>query len=179
MSKLSENLEKARSASRERFDTAKEKAGETAAIAREKMSESKQRAAALLGDGKAKAAEGVAATREMAKTAAGKSEEAITKHPLAVVAGGLALGLLVGLLLPKSKAETKYVGGTGKRINDTARKMYGAARDAGQQQFETLGVSAGSIQDQVKDIFGKVIEVVKSAAEAASDTIKSDKSGKQ
>lgn len=178
MSILSENLEKARTASRDRFDSAKEKAGDGAGLALEKMSESKQRAAALLGDGKVKAAEGVAATKEMAKTAASKSEETITKNPLAVVAGGLALGVLVGILLPKSKAETKYAGNTGKKINDTAKKAYGAARDAGQQQLEALGLGKTSVQDQIKDLLGKVIEAVKSAADAASDAVKSDKSGK-
>lgn len=178
MSKLSDNLEKARAASRERFDNAKEKAGDGAGIALEKMSESKQRAAALLGDGKVKAAEGVAATKEMAKTAAGKSEETISKNPLAVVAGGLLLGALVGLLLPRSRAENKFAGGTGKKINDTARKAYGAAKDAGQQQFEALGLGKNSVQDQIKDLLGKVIEAAKSAAEAASDAVKSDKSGK-
>lgn len=178
MSKLSENIEKARTASRERFDSAKEKAGDGAGVALEKMSESKQRAAALLGDGKAKAAEGVAATREMARTAASKSEETVTKNPLTIVAGGLVLGVLVGALLPKSKAETKYVGGTGRKINETAKKAYVAAKDAGQQQIETLGLGKDTVQNQLKDLLGKVIETVKSAAEAASDAIKTDRSAK-
>ncbi|MEW4466765.1 hypothetical protein AB1K62_02895 [Parasphingorhabdus sp. JC815] len=178
MSKLSDNIEKARTASRNRIDGVKEKAGDSAGIALEKMSESKQRAAALLGDGKAKAAEGVAATRDIAKSAASKSEETITKNPLAVIAGGLALGALVGALLPKSNAESKYVGGAGKRINQTARKAYDAAKDAGQQQIETLGLSKNSIQEQIKDLLGKVIEAVKSAAETAGDTVTSDRTDK-
>lgn len=178
MSKLSDNIEKARTASRERLEIAKEKAGEGTGIALEKMSESKERAAALLGDGKAKAAEGVAATKKMAKTAANKSEETITKSPLAFVAGGLALGVLLGALLPKSKTETKYVGGAGKKINDTAKKAYGAAKEAGQEQIDNLGLSKKSVQDQIKDILGKAVEAAKSAAEAASDAVKTDKSGK-
>ena len=52
MNKLTDNIDKARAASRERLETAKEKASETSAMAREKMSESKARAAALLGDGR-------------------------------------------------------------------------------------------------------------------------------
>lgn len=178
MSKLSDNIEKARAASRERLEMAKEKAGEGTGLALEKMSESKQRAATLLGDGKVKAAEGVEATKKIAKTAAAKSEETITKSPLAVVAGGLALGALIGALLPKSKAETKYVGGAGKKINETAKKAYGAAKEVGQQQIETLGLSKDSVQDQIKDLLGKVAEAAKSAAEAASDAVKSDKTGK-
>ncbi len=178
MSNLSDNIEKARAASRKRLADANEIAGEGTGIALEKMSESKQRAAALLGDGKAKAAEGVAATKQIAKTAANKSEETITRSPLAVVAGGLALGALVGALLPKSKAETKYVGGAGKKINETAKKAYGAAKEAGQEQIENLGLSKDSVQDQIKDLLGKATEAAKSAAEAATEAVKSEKTDK-
>ena len=81
MSKLTDNIDKARAASRERFETARDIASEGTVVAREKMSESKARAAALLGDGREKAAESVAATREAAKKAAARSEETITNSP--------------------------------------------------------------------------------------------------
>ena len=55
MSKLTDNIDKARAASRERFETARDIANEGTVVAREKMSESKARAAALLGDGREKA----------------------------------------------------------------------------------------------------------------------------
>ncbi len=176
MSNLSDNIEKARAASRERFENAREKASESKEAAVEKMSESKQRAAALLDEGKEKAAQSVVATREAAKKAADKSGETIAKSPLAVVAGGVALGALIGSLLPRSKAETKYVGGAGKKINETAKKAYDAAKDAGQEQIDNLGLSKDSVQDQIKDLLGKAGEAAKSAAEAATDAVKTDKS---
>lgn len=178
MSRLTDNIDKVRTASRERFESAKELASDRRGDVVEKMSDSKQRAAALLGEGKAKAAEQVAATREVAKKAATKSEETITKSPLAVVAGGVALGALIGALLPKSKTEDKYVGGAGRKINETAIKAFDAAKEAGQEQIDELGLSKDSVQDQIKDLLGKAGDAAKSAALAAKDSVKPEISDK-
>ncbi len=204
MNKLTDNIEKARAASRERLETAREIATEGSLVAREKMSESKARAAALLGEGREKAAESVAATREAAKKAAAllgegrekavesvtatrdaakkavaKSEETLSNSPLAIVAGGAALGILVGMLLPKSKAEEKYVGGAGRKINETAKTAYQAAKDASRDQIGELGLSNDNMRSQFKDLFGKAIEAAKTAMAAAQDAVKEENQGKK
>ena len=179
MSKLTDNIDKARAASRERFETARDIANEGTVVAREKMSESKARAAALLGDGREKAAESVAATREAAKKAAARSEETITNSPLTIVAAGAALGVLVGALLPKSKTEGKFVGGAGRKINETAKTAYQAAKDASRDQISEMGLSNDNLRNQFKDMFGKAIEAAKTAMAAAQDAVKEDNQGKK
>lgn len=179
MSKLTDNIDKARAASRERFETAREIAAEGSLVAREKMSESKARAAALLGESREKAAEGVAATRDAAKKAVAKSEETIASSPLAIVAGGAALGVLIGALLPKSKAEGKYVGGAGRKINETAKTAYQAAKEASRDQIEEMGLSNDGMRAQFKDLFGKAIEAAKTAMAAAQDAVKDENQGKK
>ncbi len=179
MNKLTDNIDKARAASRERLETAKEKATETSAMAREKMSESKARAAALLGDGREKAAESVAATKDAAKKAIAKSEETVSNSPLAIVAGGAALGILIGMLLPKSQAEGKYVGGAGRKINETAKTAYQAAKEASRDQIGQLGFSNDNLREQFKDLFSKAIEAAKTAMVAAQDAVKEDNQGKK
>ncbi|MEH6715995.1 hypothetical protein [Parasphingorhabdus flavimaris] len=179
MSKLTDNIDKARAASRERFETARDIASESTVVAREKMSESKARAAALLGDGREKAAESVAATREAAKKAAARSEETITNSPLTIVAAGAALGVLVGALLPKSKTEGKFVGGAGRKINETAKTAYQAAKDASRDQISEMGLSNDNLRNQFKDMFGKAIEAAKTAMAAAQDAVKEDNQGKK
>ena len=179
MNKLTDNIDKARAASRERLETAKEIATEGSLAAREKMSESKARAASLLGEGREKAAESVAATREAAKKAVAKSEETIANSPLAIVAGGAALGILIGMLLPKSKAERKYVGGAGRKINETARTAYQAAKDASRDQIGEMGLSGDNMRAQFKDLFGKAIEAAKTAMAAAQDAVKEENQGKK
>tara|TARA_R110001599_G_scaffold8428_6_gene40749 strand:- start:2415 stop:2954 length:540 start_codon:yes stop_codon:yes gene_type:complete len=179
MSKLTDNIDKARAASRERFETARDIASEGTVVAREKMSESKARAAALLGDGREKAAESVAATREAAKKAAARSEETITNSPLTIVAAGAALGVLVGALLPKSKTEGKFVGGAGRKINETAKTAYQAAKDASRDQISEMGLSNDNLRNQFKDMFGKAIEAAKTAMAAAQDAVKEENQGKK
>lgn len=179
MSKLTDNIDKARAASRERFETAKDIASEGSLVARERMTESKARAAALLGEGREKAAEGIAATRDVAKKAAAKSEETLTNSPLTIVAAGAALGVLIGVLLPKSKAEGKIVGGAGRKLNETAKTAYLAAKDASRDQISELGLSNDNMRAQFKDLFGKAIEAAKTAMAAAQDAVKEDNQGKK
>ena len=179
MNKLTDNIEKARAASRERLETAKEIASEGTTVAREKMSESKARAAALLGEGREKAEARVAATRDVAKKAVAKSEETISSSPLAIVAGGAALGILIGAMLPKSKAEGKYVGGAGRKINETAKTAYQAAKDASRDQIAEMGLSNDNMREQFKDLFGKAIEAAKTAMAAAQDAVKDENQGKK
>jgi len=179
MNKLTDNIEKTRAASRERLETAREIATEGSAVAREKMSESKARAAALLGEGREKAAESVAATRDVAKKAVAKSEETISNSPLAIVAGGAALGILIGALLPKSRAEGKYVGGAGRKVNETVKTAYQAAKDASRDQIAELGLSNDNLRSQIKDLLGKAIEAAKTAIAAAQDAVKEEHQGKK
>ena len=179
MNKLTDNIDKARAASRERLETAKELATESTAAAREKMSESKARAAALLGEGREKAAEGVAATRDVAKKAVTKSEETISNSPLAIVAGGAALGILTGALLPKSRAEGKYVGSAGRKVNETVKTAYEAAKEASRDQIAELGQSNDNMRSQIKDLLGKAVEAAKTAIAAAQDAVKEDNQGKK
>lgn len=179
MNKLTDNIDKARAASRERLDTARGIATESTLAAREKMSESKARAAALLGEGREKAAESVAATRDVAKKAVAKSEETISNSPLAIVAGGAALGILIGMLLPKSQAEGKYVGGAGRKVNQTVKTAYQAAKDASRDQIGELGLSNDNLRAQFKDLFGKAIEAAKTAMAAAQDAVKDENQGKK
>ena len=179
MSKLTDNIDKARAASRERLETAKEIASEGTTVAREKMSESKARAAALLGEGREKAEASVAATRDVAKKAVEKSEETISSSPLAIVAGGAALGILIGALLPKSQAEGKYVGGAGRKINETAKTAYQAAKEASRDQISEMGLSNDNMRAQFKDLFGKAIEAAKTAMAAAQDAVKEENQGKK
>lgn len=179
MSKLTDNIDKARAASRERFETAREIASEGSIVAREKMSESKARAAAMLGEGREKAAESVAATRDVAKKAVAKSEETLTNSPLTIVAAGAALGVIIGALLPKSRAEGKYVSRAGRKINETAKTAYLAAKDASRDQISEMGLSNDNMRAQFKDLFGKAIEAAKTGMAAAQDAVKEDNQGKK
>ena len=54
-------------------------------------------------------------------TGAEKTGDGIDKNPLAIVLGGIALGAIVGALLPRTERETKLMGKTGKKLNKKAK----------------------------------------------------------
>ena len=186
MNKLTDGIEKAREASRDKLSVAKdnviELASEGGSAAKERMSESKARAAELLGQGKDVASERAKATavaaKDAAQQAAAKSGEVINRNPLAAVFGGLAIGTLIAALLPRTKVETKVVGSAGRKINETAKHAVEAAKEAGQEKMDEMGVSPGSLREQFKDLFGKALEVAKSAATAAEEAAREDKRDK-
>ena len=142
---------------------AKTKATATKAAAKRKAEEVYGRGAA------AKSAE---TSREAARTVKAKSSETINSSPLAVVAGGLALGAILAALLPKSEREQKMLGKTGKTLNDRAKQAVNAAKEAGKARMEEVGLSADSAREQFKEIFGKATEAAKAAGEAARDAAK-------
>ncbi|MEP7008357.1 MAG: hypothetical protein ABI810_20425, partial [Sphingomonas bacterium] len=67
-------------------------------------------------------------TRDTARHAARRTAEGIEANPLAVLVGGVAIGVLAGTLVPRTEQEGKLLGPIGKRINDTASGAAQAAR---------------------------------------------------
>ncbi|MFZ1366571.1 MAG: hypothetical protein WAR58_03795, partial [Sphingorhabdus sp.] len=106
MSKLGENLKGASSAARESLANAGAKARNASATARKSAAEGVEKS-------KAAAARSVASSKALAKKAGEASTETIDRNPLAIVAGGIALGAIVGMLLPKTERETKALGKAG------------------------------------------------------------------
>ena len=80
-----------------------------------------------------------AAARERAGSVGQRTAETIDTTPMIAVAGGLALGALLGALLPRSSREEELLRPVGKRINDTARQAIDSARDSAREQIGDLG----------------------------------------
>ena len=101
------------------------------------------------------------------RKAAKKAGKAIEANPLAVVAGGVAIGLAIGALLPKSRRETELLGGVGKRLNGVAAGAAEAARDAAKAELATLPLNKDAAKAQVNKLIGQVAKAVSSAGDAA------------
>ena len=103
--------------------------------------------------------------REGAKQAVGVAQE----NPLGLAIGGIAVGFLVGMVLPSTKAEDQRIGpiadevkdkvretgqealNRGKQVaQDTAQAAAGAAQESGQQHAEELRSSAEEKMDEVR-----------------------------
>jgi hypothetical protein len=102
-------------------------------------------------------------TRKVAERAG----KAIETNPLAVIAGGIAIGLAAGALLPKTKRETELLGAAGKRLTGVAAGAAEAARDAAKAELGSLPLSKDAARAQVSKLIDQVAKAVSSAGEAA------------
>ena len=162
MSKLGDGIKSATGSAKDGLSVARNKASETTAAARKK-------AVDTYGKSREVASRSVESSKKMASKAKAKSSDTIDKNPLAIVAGGLALGAIIGALLPKTEREKRILGSTGKKLNEKAKQVAGAAKDAGMQKVEDLGINKDAAREQFRDLVSKASEAVKAAGKAASD----------
>jgi hypothetical protein len=121
---------------------------------------------------KAKAEDAVRAAKDKASEASKLTAEKVEGNPLIALMGGLTLGAIAAALLPRTRQENDLLGNAGTNIRGTATKAASAARDAGKDQLNTLGVTPEAAKDQFRDIAKKIGQAVTSATNAASDTIR-------
>jgi ElaB/YqjD/DUF883 family membrane-anchored ribosome-binding protein len=158
MSKIGESIKSA-------AGSAKTKTKESSAAAR-------QKASVAIAKGKNAAAAGVAQSRDIARQAKTTTSDSIDKNPLAIVLGGIAIGAIVGALLPRTESETKVLGKAGKKLNKKARKMAEAAKAAGVGQADMLGLNGEAVRAQFRELVSKAAVAVKAAGQAATEAAK-------
>ena len=107
-------------------------------------------------------------TRDTAREAARRTAEGIEANPLAVLIGGVAIGVLAGAVMPRTEQEGKLLGPVGKRLNDTATGAAQAARDAGKAELDALGLNRDAARDQVGKLIDGVVKALSSAGAAAA-----------
>jgi hypothetical protein len=106
--------------------------------------------------------------KSTATDAVRRTAEGIEANPLAVLVGGIALGVLAGAVIPRTEQEGKLLGPVGKRINDTAAGAAQAARDAGKAELDSLGLNKEAARDQVSKLLDGVVKALSSAGAAAA-----------
>ena len=126
-----------------------------------------------------KAEQGKAALRQQATRASEAARRATTKaadgvesFPVVALAGGLAVGALIGALLPRTRQEEELLGTIGGAINDRAKDAIFAARDAGQAKLEELGISQAAAGKQVGKLIESIAQVAESAGNAAVESVR-------
>ena len=116
-----------------------------------------------LGTARDTASDALDGARERVKTA-GKAMES---NPMAVVAGGIALGVIAGALLPRTRREIELLGPVGKRVKDVAAGAAGAARAAATAELASLPLTRDSAREQVGKLIDQVSKALSSAGQAA------------
>ena len=76
--------------------------------------------------------------RDRASDVTRQATEQISVYPVGAVIGGLALGALLGFLLPASRREQDLLRPAGRRISSAARDAAQRGFDAGKQQIDEI-----------------------------------------
>lgn len=101
-----------------------------------------------------------------------QAREQVGGSPLLALGGGLALGALVGALLPKTKAEVRMMGKVGSRITTSARDAYDAAKDAGREKLSELNITRDAGAGAVQSLIDGIGEAARSSGQAAVDAVR-------
>lgn len=131
-----------------------------------------KKASATVKKGQKAAVTGVEKSKVIARKAKTKTIDGVDKNPLAIILGGIAIGAIVGALLPRTERETKILGETSKKLNKKARKIAEAAKVAGMSQVDTLGLNGEAMRTQFRELVSKAAIAVKAAGQAAAEAAK-------
>ena len=108
--------------------------------------------------------------KHVASDAARRTADAVEHNPLAIVAGGLAIGALAGALIPRSAKEKELLAPLGRTLGERARGAVQAAREAGVSELQNAGLSKDAAKDQVKSLFQGIAKAASTAGSAAVKT---------
>ena len=113
---------------------------------------------------------------EAYENARDRAADTLGEAPLLALAGGIAAGALIAALLPRTDAETRAIRPTARRVKDTARAAFNAAKDTGTKRLDELGLSRDKGEQTLRNLFESVTDAAKASAGAALDAArKSDK----
>lgn len=117
----------------------------------------------------ARAEETADTSREAVRDAAHQAGDFVENNPLGVLAGGLALGALVGALVPRSEREKELLTPVGKKIGLAAVAALSAAKEAGRGELEELGLTKNGAREQAKSLLQGVATAASNAGSAAAE----------
>ncbi|HEX8640241.1 MAG TPA: hypothetical protein VF704_03690 [Allosphingosinicella sp.] len=67
-----------------------------------------------------------------------RAADQVAVYPVAAVIGGIAIGALLGFLLPATRREEELLAPTGRKVTDAAREAAQRGIDAGKQQMDEI-----------------------------------------
>jgi hypothetical protein len=104
--------------------------------------------------------------------ARGRATDTLGQAPLIALAGGIAAGALIAALLPRTDAETRLVRPTAKRVKNSARAAFTAARDTGTQRLDELGINRSKGEETIRSLIDGLTDAAKASATAAAEAVR-------
>lgn len=172
-----------RQAIRDGIDDAYSRAGKAAHDVAERTRDGIDQARDAVNDAYAstrdRASQAYASAREKARSAGQTAADGLEGNPLVVLAGGIAIGAVIGALLPRSEREAKVLGEVGERVRSATREAIEAAKDAGRDKLDELGLNRDHARDTMKSLIDGVIAAAGSAGTAAVERARTASSEKK
>lgn len=119
-----------------------------------------------------RAIEAYEASRERASAAKARAKKGVGDSPFAALGGGLAIGALLAALLPRTKTESKLLGGVGGRITGGARDAIDAAKEAGREKLAELNITKDAGTSAVQSLIDGIGQAAKTSSQAALDAVR-------
>lgn len=129
-------------------------------------------AAKALHDARDKAEDALRSSKAGAKEAVDRAARQIDSNPLGIIVGGLAVGALVGALVPRSDREKQLLRPVGQKLGETARQALVAAKDAGREELDQAGLTPSAAKDRGRELLDGVAKALSSAGAAAAQSAK-------
>jgi len=128
-------------------------------------------------------------------SAAGRGYSVVQDQPMLLGAAGVAIGAILGLLIPPTRYERELVGDMGEDVRErlrgaaseaagglsrVAQTVVGTARDAAEREGLTdlsVGGVAAAARERVQDVASRARHVVEEATAAGRDAVQQELSG--
>jgi hypothetical protein len=125
---------------------------------------------------------GVEQVRHTARDATGRARKGFDhyfdRHPLIMGAGALALGIAVGMMMPATRPEDRFLGEASDRVKERGREMAGKvgdvaktslkeARDTAREEMEQRGLDPRSLQEGAREVVHEARDVAAKTAQEA------------
>jgi hypothetical protein len=88
---------------------------------------------------------------------ADRPTESLADNPAVLLAGGVALGVVVGMLLPRVAKERELLDPIGRSLADRTQAAVAAAKEAGKAEIESLVPDRAATQDRVTALLGSIL----------------------
>jgi hypothetical protein len=100
--------------------------------------------------------------------------DTFSEAPLIALAGGIAAGALIAALLPRTRSEARLVRPTARRMKDTARAAYSAAKDTGSERLDELGLSREKGEKTIRSLLDGITDAARASGKAALDAARKE-----
>lgn len=180
ISAAGEKLHGATDQLRDTADAAREKAARALEAAKEKTGAAyegaRSYAASTAEATRERASAAYSTARETAATVRTRTATGIDENPMVAVVGGIAVGALLGALLPRSQKEAEVLAPIGDKLAGLAKNALAAAKDAGQDTLDELGINKDAAREQVNRLLDGAGKAASSAGSAAAEAIREPRS---